>query len=127
VLDARSDAGHDETDAKTRKAERQCHDQQARRREDGRQDQRRSRRQAAKGSLGRDLEAAHRPGIERANDGKRRIGKAELRLPYGQEGIETVGVAVMQRVGEARTDKAVFFAAGIALSVSSLADLVGME
>ena len=106
MLDARPDAGHDEAGAKTREAGRQRPDQPARRRDDGRQDQRGSRRQAAKGSVGWDLEAPHRREIQRAHDGKRRIGKAELRLPYRQEGVEAVGVAVMQRMSEARGQQA---------------------
>ena len=112
MLDARSDAGHDEADAKTRKAERQRHDQQARRRSDGGQDQRRARRQAAKRSVGRNLHASHRPEIQCAHDGERRIRKAELRLPDRQEGIETVGIAVMKRMGEARGQQAARFLRG---------------
>jgi hypothetical protein len=106
VLDARPDAGGDKADAKSRKAERQRHNRQAGRGDEGRRDQRRAWGEAAEEPVGRDLEAAHRPVIERTNDGEPGIGQTELRLPQGQECVEAVGIVVMERMSETRGQQA---------------------
>src|SRR5262249_34931220 len=56
------------------------------------------RREPARGNL----EDCHRPGIEAAERRQSPVPEAELRLPDGEQDVDHVGVAVVQRVREPR-------------------------